>query len=141
MDCFAVVIAGTARFAARRGSSFKTWLYAIATKRAYMLLRKNHITDSFYKGEDIAADETSFPENRLLKDEKNVVLYRAMNALPADQRTALYLKYFEDMEPSEISRVMRKSRKQIYKLTDDGKNKLRELLDGTETEGVEIWDM
>lgn len=141
MDCFAAVIAGTARFNARRGSSFKTWLYSIATKKAYMLLRKDHITGSLEQSEDIAADETSFPENGLLKDEKNMELYKAMNTLSADQRTVLYLKFFEDMEPSEISRVMRKSLKQVYKLTDKGKGRLRELLKGLAPKGDKLWDI
>ena len=140
MDCFAVVVAGTARFRAR-GSSFKTWLYAIATKRAYMFLRKNHTSVNLDQSEDIAADELMLPESMILKEEKNRELYKAMNTLSSDQRTVLYLKFFEDMAPSEISRIMRKSVKQIYKLTDKGKNRLRELLAGSVPEGDKLWDI
>ena len=141
MDCFAVVIAQTTRFSARRGSSFKTWLYAIATKRAYMFMRKNHVVENTDECEDIAADEFEIPEKILLKEEKHKGLYKAMNSLSADQRTVLYLKFFEDMSPEEISRVMKKSVRQVYKLTDKGKSRLRELLERSGMEGIAQWDM
>ena len=139
MDCFAIVIAATSRFGAKRGSSFKTWLYAIAAKRARMFLRKNHMTAGFEDGEHMASQDVSLPESGLLQEEKNLELYRAMNALSADQRTVLYLKFFEDMKPEEISRVLKKNIRQIYSLTDKGKEKLRELL--TNTEGGAPWNM
>ena len=129
MDCFAAVISATARFSGRGGCSFKTWLYAVANKRSCMFLRKNHMTGSIDATSEEAADETAHPETALLEDEKNRELYNALSRLPADQQTVLYLKYFEDMRPEEISRVMRKSIRQVYKLTDRGKGKLRELLD------------
>ena len=141
MDCFAVVIAQMTRFSARRGSSFKTWFYSIATKRAYTFLRKHHITESVDESEYVATDELVLPENILIKEEKHKGLYKAMNALSPDQRTALYLRFFEDMKPEEIGRIMKKSTKQIYVLTDKGKARLRELLGSEETEGNAIWDM
>ena len=141
MDCFAIVVAATSRFTGRGGSSFKTWLYAVATKRARMFLRKNHMTGRLEDSDDLPADELALPENGFLASEQRARLYNAMHTLPADQRTVLYLRFFEEMKPEEISRVMKKSVKQIYKLTDRGKRALRELLAGSETEGNAIWDI
>ena len=139
MDCFAIVIAATSRFSAKRGSSLKTWLYAIAAKRARMFLRKNHMTAGFEDGDHMAAGDAALPESGLLQEEKNIELYRAMNALSSDQRTVLYLKFFEDMKPEEISKVLKKNIRQVYSLTDKGKERLRELL--TDTEGGAPWNM
>ncbi|MBR6452637.1 MAG: sigma-70 family RNA polymerase sigma factor [Lachnospiraceae bacterium] len=141
MDCFAVLIAQTTRFAGRRGSSFKTWLFAIATRKANLFFRQNHRAGDFSGSEEILSDERFIPENRLLNNEKNLALYRALNKLSPDQKTALYLRYFEDMGPEEIGRVMRKSRNQVYKLLENGMRRLRELLDQTDTEGMALWDM
>ncbi len=128
MDTFASVIAGSAKYSAKGGASFKTWLYAVAKKSAFLFLRKNHITESIEADADTPADELEIPENVLLKDEKNRELYEAINRLSPDQRTVLYLKYFEDMDPGAISRVMKKSIRQVYKLTEKGKIRLRQLI-------------
>ncbi|MBP5163855.1 MAG: sigma-70 family RNA polymerase sigma factor [Lachnospiraceae bacterium] len=136
MDCFASVIAGSARFKARGGCSFKTWLYAVAKKSAYYFLRKRHVTESLDDDDNRIADELAAPGNGLLKDEETQelykALYRALDSLSADQRTVLYLKYFEDMDTEQISKVTGKSIRQIYKLTDKGKSRLRELLKNTD---------
>ena len=132
MDTFASVIAGSARFSGKGGCSFKTWLYAVAKKTAYLFLRKNPITEGLAEDSQQIADEFTIPENTLLNDEKNKELYKALNRLSADQRTVLYLKYFEDMDTEQISLVMKKSVRQIYKLTDKGKSRLRELLTNPE---------
>ena len=136
MDCFAIVIAATTRFTGRQKSTFKTWLYAIATKRAYLFLRKHPMTQSLEEGA-----KGSEPESGLLREEKNRALYEAMSKLSCDQKTVLYLKFFEDMKPEEISRIMKKSVKQVYKLTENGKMRLRELLGESKTGGDSIWDM
>lgn len=142
MDCFAVVIATTSRYTGRGGSSFKTWLYAIATKRAFMFLRKNHQRSDMHPGEDAVADESALPENSLVRREEYRRLYDAMSTLPTDQRTVIYLRFFEDMKPEEISRIMKKSVKKIYKLTDRAKAKLREML-GDDKDGKDagLWDI
>ncbi|SDB53020.1 RNA polymerase sigma factor [Butyrivibrio sp. INlla16] len=132
MDCFAAVIAGSARYKARGGAGFKTWLYAVAKNNAYLFLRKNRITERLDEDEEKAADKIDIPENVLLKDEKNKELYKALGRLSADQRMVLYLKCFEGMDTGQISQVMKKSIRQIYKLTDRGKNRLRDILTAQE---------
>ena len=124
MDTFAVVASGTARFNGK--SSFKTWMFAIARNRAMTFLRK--ASREIATSQEPKTQEDSAPEFELLRQEKNLALYRAMETLPDEYRQALYLVYFEQMMQDEACRVMRKTRKQMYNLTERGRSALRETL-------------
>ena len=52
-----------------------------------------------------------------------------MENLHAEYREVLFLLYFEQMSHQEISRVMKKSIKQIYNLADRGRRSLKEKLE------------
>ena len=131
MDCFAIIVSGTAHYHPKAGATFKTWLYAIAKKQAYMWLRRNkHIMtdiDEAIDAGELSGDE-DMPESHLIKDERNKKVYDSLKKLNADYATALYLTYYEDMKVEEISRVMHKTVKQVYNLLSRGKASLRELL-------------
>ncbi len=131
MDCFARVISLQARYTGRNGASFKTWLFTIARNRTYSFLRRN--------GKDIQQSEPDMyveadstgntnPDSKILKNERDIKLKAALDTLPADYRTALYLTYYENMRSVEIAQIMNKSIKQIYNLIARGKDRLRESL-------------
>ena len=99
----------------RGDSAFYTWLYRIAINTA-----KNHIvaqgrrppTDDieaseaeYYKGPSALKDNAS-PESELLRDEIQQVIFSAIEALPADLRTAITLRELEDMSYEEIAETM-----------------------------------
>ncbi|MBO4750942.1 MAG: sigma-70 family RNA polymerase sigma factor [Lachnospiraceae bacterium] len=154
MDTFAVLASGTARYAEKRESSFKTWLFAIGKNQARMHLRKhreilidlqeeeNNLSDAQSVGDmpqkartqggwqtAIAADQ---PESALLDNERNAALWGAMKTLPSNYEQVLYLTYFENMTTNEIARVMKKTVKQVYNLSARAKIALKEVLEGTE---------
>lgn len=154
MDTFAILASGTARYAAKKDASFKTWLYAIAKNQARMHLRKhreipldlqedNELSEAPVAGElpqkaqaqsvsqqtAAAADQ---PELALLEGERNAALWGAMKLLPPDYAQVLYLTYFENMSTNEIGTVMKKTVKQIYNLSARAKTALKEALEGTE---------
>ena len=138
MDCFAAVISRKSGFLGHNNSLFKTWLYAVAVKQASQFLRKHLRTDSvsFEDYEDTLKDP-EVAETVTIKSETDKALYKALDKLPVDYRTALYLTYFEDMDAETVGQVMRKSRKQVYNLLSRGKAAAKdELL----KEGFE-WDM
>ena len=64
----------------------------------------------------------------MLAEERNRMLYQALNRISPDYRQVLYLLYFEEMEIEEAARVMRKSVRQVYNLSYRGKQALREML-------------
>ena len=128
MDCFASIIAKRSKYKGKHGASFKTWLYTLAKNRAYSFLRKckDKPLPSGNSGYEESEDTT--PEEHTIRNERDLKLKAALDTLPQDYRTALYLSYFEDMKPEEIARIMNKSIKQIYNLTARGKDRLKEKL-------------
>ena len=123
IDAFAEA-AGGASFSGR--SSFKTWLFSIGKKMALTRMRKAPPLP--LDREDLPADASGSPETELLRDERSLQLYRALERLNADYRQILILLYFEEMSREEAGRVMGKNKKQIYHLAERARGALREEL-------------
>ena len=128
LDTFAVIAAKN-RWS-EKGSSFKTWLYAIGRNQALMHVRKHHIrTLALEDLPDVASDNFELPEMNILKEEQYRQLYLAMERLHPDYRQVLTLIYFEEMSHEEAARIKHKTRQQIYNLTGRGKERLKQVLD------------
>ncbi len=100
----------------RSESAFYTWLYRIAINTV-----KNHIASVARKPVDVEYDEmnisdkhyhqfnlrdTSTPENFLLRDEIEIVVFEAVEGLPEDLRTALLLRELDGLTYEKIADVM-----------------------------------
>lgn len=135
MDTFAILSSKTVRYKEKEEAGFKTWLYAIAKNRAKMFLRKHKTMFSLPEDDEMNSEELAegsadtSPEESLIKEEQNRELYTALESLDSDTRQVLYLMYFEDLKPPEISRIMKKNIKQIYNLTARGKTALKSTLE------------
>lgn len=135
MDTFAILSSKTVRYKEKEEAGFKTWLYAIAKNRAKMFLRKHKTMFSLPEEDEMNSVELpeqnsdTSPEESLIKEERNQELYTALESLDSDTRQVLYLMYFEDLKPPEISRIMKKNIKQIYNLTARGKTALKSTLE------------
>ena len=105
-------------------SSFRTWLFGIGRHLAMRELRRRRSPEQ----EELTGTEES-PELELMRSERNRQLYAALEHLNPEYRQALYLLYFEDMSSDDAARVMGKSRKQVYNLTERGKKALRAELE------------
>ena len=128
MDTFAILASGTAKYKEKNGASFKTWLFAVAKNQALIYLRKNKVkfvssASDFLN--NVEADVASHPIGMLLQNETDSQVYRAMKSIDADYRNALFLLYFENMKPEQISRIIKKSIKQTYNILARGKEALR----------------
>ncbi len=83
----------------------KSWLYTVATNRAFRFLKR--------KAREIRCDDISeYLENQLAESEyvnyekaANVDLHRAILRLPKMQQVVFHLRFFDEMEYEEISRV------------------------------------
>lgn len=99
----------------RGDSAFYTWVYRIAINTA-----KNHLVSrgrrppasdvdvdeaEFYAGGDGLRDLAS-PENQLMRDQLEEVVYKAIQDLPEDLRTAVTLREMEGLSYEEIADVM-----------------------------------
>lgn len=131
MDTFAILASRTVRYKVKEDASFKTWLYAIAKNQARTFLRKkrNHFTEPDDDIETIKADDSSLPDSILLENERNAMLYKALFNIDESYRQVLYLMYFEELKPEQISRVIKKSTKQTYNLTTRGRAALRKEME------------
>lgn len=130
MDTFAVLASGVARYKEKDNALFKTWLFAVAKNQAFLHLRKQKIWFVSLEKEfldNIEADASTQPIAILLKTEREAQLYRSLKAIDANYRQALYLQYFEDMKPEQISRIIKKNIKQTYNLLARGKEALRDI--------------
>ncbi|WHY72560.1 RNA polymerase sigma factor SigW [Fictibacillus enclensis] len=94
---------------------FSTWLYRIATNLCIDRLRKrkpDYSMDAEIPGTEGAtlysqvADADPLPEEEVEEKEKHDHLQQEIMKLPEKYRTAILLKYIEDMSLDEISSVM-----------------------------------
>lgn len=125
LDTFAEAASATS-FSGK--SSFKTWLYSVGKHQAFMMLRKNRRIVSFSE-EYVDEPSEDTPELAILNKERNQILFTALQRVNDEYRQVLTLLYFEEMSPDEIEKVMGKSRKQIYNLTERGKKALKTELE------------
>ena len=103
----------------------QAWLYRIAHNLIIDFYRENDKTVT--ESEEVLAftpDETDL-EGSLLAIEEQETLMRAMEVLTDEQRSALTLKYIEDVSYAEISTIMNKNEPAVRKLVSRAINRLR----------------
>ena len=84
----------------RDPEKFPAWLATIARHRAHDLLRKRRTFPCLHEGIEIGANE---PIDTAAVDEK---LHSALATLPELHRTALTLRYFEEMDYRSIETML-----------------------------------
>ncbi|MBV1920722.1 MAG: RNA polymerase sigma factor RpoE [Pseudomonadales bacterium] len=99
----------------RGESAFYTWIYRIAvnTAKNYLVARGRRppgsdvdVADAeFYDGGAVL-HEISTPENQLMTDQLEALVYQALSDLPGDLRTAVTLREFDGLSYEEIAEVM-----------------------------------
>ena len=99
----------------RGDSQFYTWLYRIAVNTAKnYLVTKNRRPPSedvdigdaeFYGGSEYLKDNDT-PEGEMYRSELEEVVFRAMNDLPEDLRTAVTLREMEGLSYEDIASIM-----------------------------------
>lgn len=108
---------------------FKAYLYKTARNLALRYLKRHHVSLSY---EDELSSEISDGSEActpVFKDERDLLLKRAMSKLKSNYRDALYLVYFEEMSYRDAARVMKCTEAQITKLVYRGKQNLKTLLE------------
>ena len=110
-------------------NSLKTYLYTIARSKSlnFIKKRKRKQTENI---EDYVNLSTSEPllDELLIKKENFSNLYEAIDKLPEEMQSIVYLFYFENMSYEEISTITAKSLKQVDNLLYRARKHLKEIL-------------
>ena len=127
IDVFAYVAVNTHKYNFK--VTFKTYLYMLGRSRAldHIRRRSKHALVSLEDAEGYIPAESS-PEEEYLQNERRRAVREALDGLPENMRSAVYLVYFENMSYEEAARVMKTSKKQIDNLLYRAKDRLRSVL-------------
>ena len=124
------ILEGKARF--RGEASLKTWLFAVIrntalTERRRSLLRRLRLNaDSEPPREQASLSEA--PGESFERSETQTQFQNALKSLPARQREALHLVFYEDLSLREAAEVMHVSIGSARQHYERGKKRLRESL-------------
>jgi RNA polymerase sigma factor (sigma-70 family) len=89
-------------------ASFSTWLYTIARNTVLSELRKARNGEVYLEdsGQTPKAPSEGLPESSLLRNEKVMMVREAINSLPENQRSALILREYDQMDYKQIADIM-----------------------------------
>ena len=119
-------------------SSVSTWIYRITVNKALDFLRKQNskkrsgiFTSLYVKDSPEVKYETAdfvHPGVKLENKEDAKLLFKAIDSLADNQKTAFILTQIEGLPQKEVADIMKQSRKSVESLVKRAKNKLQETL-------------
>ncbi len=118
-------------------SKFSTWLYRITVSKAMDHIRRKKrkkrfafIQSLYGKNDEAVIDPPDFfhPGASMENKENAAVLFKAMQQLPFNQKTAFALNKVEGLSYIEISEVMKLSESAVDALLHRAKENLRKIL-------------
>jgi len=114
----------------QRGQArFDTWLHRVALNLCYDRLRRRQETTM---GDDLpeAVDQAPLPEDQLDESARSERIAAALAALPARQREALVLQYYQELSNVEAAAVMGITVDALESLLSRARRTLRSRLAG-----------
>lgn len=115
--------------------NFKAWLYQVAHNICINYLKKNSricaSLDFDQTAQNFAArlnkDEDIL--DKLLRREKNKLLYISMNQLQSLQKEVLFMIYFAQLKTAEIAKALNLSPENVRVIAYRGRRELRKILE------------
>lgn len=119
-DAFLRILDAAPRY--RPTASFRTYFYRVMSRLCLDYRRKERPL----LGEPLGtvADDTYPPVERVSQDERDLCIQAALDALPADYRLAVVLRYFEGLSGAEMAAAMGRSVKAVERLLARAKSAL-----------------
>jgi RNA polymerase sigma-70 factor (ECF subfamily) len=133
-DVFSQMFRQAARYDERRGT-VSSWLLTIARTRAIDRVRaRKRLPDSrFGREPETAAENVPDPradqESQTLTDEQVTRVRRALEDLPAEQRKAIELAYYDGLSQSEIAAQLKEPLGTVKSRIRSAMTKLRDALE------------
>ena len=136
-DVFINVYASASKF--QFNSSVSTWIYRISVNKSLDFLRKKNsnkrkgfFTSLYHKdSNEIKFDTPDFvhPGVKLENKENAAFLFKVIDTLPDNQKTAFILTNVEGLSQQETAEIMKVSRKAVESLVQRAKANLRKGLE------------
>jgi RNA polymerase sigma-70 factor (ECF subfamily) len=104
-------IAALAALESYRDGSFKAWLYTITLNISRSRLRKRKTLEKLKQTLQslfhVETQKSVSAEDALIQDEKDAVVWRAMEQLGPKHRIPIVLRYYHDLSTAEIADMMK----------------------------------
>jgi RNA polymerase sigma-70 factor, ECF subfamily len=113
----------------REQQSFKAWLYTIAVNHSRSHLRKQKARERLQSTLAgifrLEIQKQDSPEEAVILNEKEAVLWKILTELDERHRIVLVLRYFHDMQISEIAAILSIHEGTIHSRLHSAREKLR----------------
>jgi RNA polymerase sigma-70 factor (ECF subfamily) len=109
-------------------AKFGTWLYRMAVNRSYNAVRDRKVQVEL--DDHLPDDQSRLALDRLVENERAIVLKTALLELNERQRAALTLREFQDKSYAEIAEIMEVSIDAVESLLFHARTKLKSVLKG-----------
>ena len=127
-DVFVKIHQNAANFKGQ--SQVSTWIYRISINTSLNFLKKKKRFAIFRFGmPDTNEPDFEHPGVLLENKEKSKILFKTIQSLPDNQKTAFILCYVEDLPQQEVADIMEISLKAVESLLQRAKKNLRKKLD------------
>jgi RNA polymerase sigma-70 factor, ECF subfamily len=110
----------------RPTASFRTYLYRVVVRLCLDCLRRKRAIVSDEVGQ--MAESAASAEQDALGRERDQAVQAALNHLPANQRSAIVLRYYEGLSGREIAAAMETTTKAVERLLARGRDALEKRL-------------
>lgn len=125
-EAFLRLLQAAPRFSPR--AAFRTYFYRIITRLCLDQARKKRpiVTDDLPE----ALDPDPGPVGKIMNHEMSAAVRAALDKLPANQRMAVVLRYYDDLGYRDIAEALQISPKAVERLLSRARARLRTLLPG-----------
>lgn len=128
-NCYIKIWKGLPKF--RYDSEVFTWIYRIVINESLNFLRKRDILSRFSSADIESSAVRNVESNAYFNgDEAQAALYRAIAKLPYKQRLVFEMRYFDEVEYKEMSRILGTSEGALKASYHIAYNKIRNELTG-----------
>jgi RNA polymerase sigma-70 factor (ECF subfamily) len=112
--------------------SLRAWLYTIALNHSRSHIRKHKVIERLRSTLTtifrVEHEKQISPEEAVIQNEKEAVLWRSLNRLDERHRIVVILRYFHDMPVSEISEILSIPEGTVHSRLHSARENLREAL-------------